>query len=338
MDQANTSSRLPRLSRLPVPRSVRPSPSKETLQQQQQPLARTTALPRLRSAPSRDHLTSPTTTRYGQSTGSQNVHTLRKTSSNALLKKPSRQVLREPEPMPADSSDEAILEGASGGEEMEFPVLSRKHRPSLSERTMETLQRIPSSPVVRKKRDSNFFNPESPMYPTSQSSRPGSSYQSDSSMGPPMRSFSSRPSSSSGNDNAAPIDFRASTNTFRPPKSTAPVLTPIKRPGTIKSLNPPPGARNNSTATKISNNGTGQVNPKPTLPTVKSGSKTFSARQLKPRGSVNGLFRKPSMPALDQPAEIDGTASDAKAAAVPSFSSKATFTTTRTSKQNSTSR
>jgi len=220
----------------------------------------------------------------------------------------------------------------SGGEEPEFPVLRRKHRPSLAERTMETLQRIPSSPVVRKKRDSNFFNPESPMHPASQSSRPGSSYQSDSSMGPPIRSFSSRPNSSSGNDITAPVDFRASTNTFRPPKPIAPALTPIKRPGTTKSLNPPSSIRINTTAAKEYNHGTSQVNAEPALPAVKYGSKTLSPRQLKPRGSVNGLFRKPSMPALDQSAEVDKVGIGAKAVGASSSSSKTTSTTSRTSR------
>jgi hypothetical protein len=38
---------------------------------------------------------------------------------------------------------------------------------------------------------------------------------------------------------------------------------------------------------------------------IKSGSKTLAARPLKPRASVNGLFRKPSVPTLDQSAELD---------------------------------
>jgi hypothetical protein len=40
-------------------------------------------------------------------------------------------------------------------------------------------------------------------------------------------------------------------------------------------------------------------------PSIKSGSKTFSSRSVKPRASVNGLFRKPSMPALNEPGELD---------------------------------
>jgi len=334
MDQANTS-RLPRLSRLPVPRSVRPSPSKETLQQQSP--ARTTALPRLRSAPSREHLSSSAAPRYGHSTGPQGEQSMRKTSSNALYKKPSRQILREPEPVRADSSDDAILEGVSGEEELELPVLSRKHRPSLSERTMETLQRLPSSPVVRKKQDFNTFNSGSPMRPPSQSSRPGSSYQSDCTMGPPSRSFSSRPSSSSGNDTAVPMDFRASTNTFRPPK-TSQLLTPVKRPGALKTLNSPSGVRGNMATTKLSSYESSQVKSVTASPVVKSGSKTYSASQLKPRGSVTGLFRKPSMPALDHPIEVDKVVFGTREETPSISSSKSISTHSRTSKASSTTR
>lgn len=58
---------------------------------------------------------------------------------------------------------------------------SVRPRPSLTERTMETLARIPSSPALRKKSSSSFYEQQG--RPTSRSgsggSRPGSSYTSD---------------------------------------------------------------------------------------------------------------------------------------------------------------
>ncbi|KAG9248400.1 hypothetical protein BJ878DRAFT_476556 [Calycina marina] len=311
MDQGNTSgpSALPRrsqISKLPVPRSLRPSPSRETLQQP--PSRNTTALPRLRATPSREQLSNSASAKYAATSksiparnrlppvSSQPTQTLRTPNSNALLRKPSRPVVRAALPPRSDSSDEAILEGS--GDEPDYPILSRKERPSLSERTMETLQRIPSTPA--KRRTSNFFNTESPMQAPSQSSRSGSNHQSDASTSFPFRSFSSRPSSSSGNDNGADVDFRASTNTFRPSRSSVPAATPLKRPGPVRVLKTPIFVRNSIIPLETINSGPNQEKVTAPLPTTKSGSRTLSSRQLKPRASVNGLFRKPSMPSLDQ--------------------------------------
>jgi Leucine-rich repeat (LRR) protein len=46
-------------------------------------------------------------------------------------------------------------------------IKPRKPRPSLSDRTMETLAQIPPSPTPSKRRQSGFFSPESPMKPPS---------------------------------------------------------------------------------------------------------------------------------------------------------------------------
>lgn len=191
---------------------------------------------------------------------------------------------------------------------------SSSSRPSLSERTMETLQNIPPSPAVRR-RQSNFFNSQAPprsVSRASSSSRPGSSYQNDGFMRPPSRrSASSRPTSSADSGQAIP-DFRSSSGTFRPPPTNYQASTPMKRPSPAKTLKTPTVRSSfspNSIAQLPSPGNALQRSPSPIkpekLPTIKSGSKTFSARSVKERASVTGLFRKPSMPLMDQSFDAD---------------------------------
>jgi hypothetical protein len=240
-----------------------------------------------------------------------------------------------------DSTEEHDLQKGSEAlpieEEPQADVsVQRKPRPSLSERTMETLQNIPSSPAMRK-RGSSFFTTDSPMRPTSSgtlNSRPGSS--SDGSMRPPSRSVSSRPSSRAGFASAVPVDFRASTNTFRPPQVALQTPAPLKRPAT-KSLKTPTNTRNNAEPTDTLQESPSLVKSVGELPTVRSGSKTLSSRPLKPRASVNGLFRKPSMPALDQSNELDriGYVPKKKSATLSNTSSEAASSTSKSSKATS---
>lgn len=70
------------------------------------------------------------------------------------------------------------------------------------------------------------------------------------------------------------------------------------------------------------------------LANIKSGSKTLSARPLKARGSVNGLFRKPSMPTLDQANDLDriGFVSEKKAATFSNTSSEAASSASKSPK------
>ena len=358
-----------------MPRAgVRSSPSRESLQQNSR---QNVVNSRLRSAASRDQLSkstssrpqvalTPTRTRAEAPVTSRdrdvssstviytptNQHSLRKPSHDALLKKPSKTFLHEQQVRP-DSAEQIerlnddnafAAEDDQGNDEH-----SRKPRPSLSERTMETLQNIPSSPAVRK-RGSSFFNPDSPMRPPSSGapSRPTSSSQNDTSMGPPLQSVSSRPTSSAGQGQSLQPDFRASTNTFRPPPSAFQAHTPVKRPST-KSLKTPSSVRTSfapsSTTSKLPSPGLGasvrQRSPSPSpakpmtsTPPVKPGSKTLASRPLKPRASVNGLFRKPSMPALDQSAELDriGFVPKKKSTTFSNTSSDGTSTTSQKSK------
>lgn len=186
-------------------------------------------------------------------------------------------------------------------------------RPSLSERAMETLANIPSSPALRKK-SSAFFDSARPGSRAESSSRPGSSLNSDGSV-----KQSVRPDSSLAQDEFGISNFRASTSSFKaPPTSTG---TPRRASGIeLPSNTPKPRAtpgRNSLTASRAS--------ALPPLSDVRSPSpekksyamlppstpKTVAARPLKPRASVNGLFKKPSLPAIGRSAKDLGVSRQA---------------------------
>ncbi|KAI8628494.1 L domain-like protein [Xylariaceae sp. FL1651] len=190
---------------------------------------------------------------------------------------------------------------------------SSKPRPSLTERTIETLSNLPSSPAV-KRRGSNFFDTAGSRRPQSKGSigsRPGSSYQSDGSNGRPGRSLS-RPGSSSGPSDTAHSNFRASTNSYKPPLATV-HGTPSKRlsifgssattatKGTPKSAPRPSlnkvSSRASLSATVVSRTTSPEKHSE--ISVSKHGSKTLAARPLKTRASINGLYKKPSMPSLN---------------------------------------
>ncbi|KAI2617875.1 hypothetical protein GGR54DRAFT_640960 [Hypoxylon sp. NC1633] len=195
----------------------------------------------------------------------------------------------------------------------------RKPPPSLSERTIETIASLPSSPAIRR-RGSNFFETEPPRRPQSKgsggsrsrpASRPGSSYQSEGSAARSARSLS-RPGSSSGQPDGPYSNFRASTNTYKPPLSTV-VGTPSKRVPSTSSKTPvskaPSSFKPRSSLSRVSSRpslsaSVGASSPSPEkrseVLTSKNGSKTVAARPLKPRASINNLYRKPSLPSLDK--------------------------------------
>ncbi|KAL2063076.1 hypothetical protein VTL71DRAFT_6148 [Oculimacula yallundae] len=344
---------LPRPSRLPVP-SLRNAPSRDNLQASRQS---SLAIPRLRSSASRDTLSStyskpriPSTPNRQStiaarerdvSTGSAvnspaALQLRKKASQDVLFRKPSRPVMRVEPVQRAMREEQEIFEEDDGpivDEDIQTYDLPRssKPRPSLSERTMETLQNIPSSPAVRK-RGSSFYRNDSPMRP-------------------PSRQVSSRPTSSAGSGtssgNSIPIDFRASTNTFRPPQSSFPGPTPLKRPGTGQSIKTP-SANQDMAPPEISRlpspsfSASVRRSPSPvkgsTLPSIKGGSKTFSARPLKPRASINGLFRRPSTQNLDQSDDLDriGFVPKKQSTTFSNSSSEAASATSKTSKATST--
>jgi hypothetical protein len=314
MDQSSPKpSAIPRLSRLPVPRAgLHPAASRENLQQ----IARSHGNilnSHLRSAPTALKFRNSTTSLRRDITDpalegvdtSNDPQELCGANDSVVLSRPSQPLTPAKGNVGSDISEgEGMRENGAVDYEVES-TSSRRPRPSLSERTMETLQSIPSSPAVRR-RNSSFFQDESLRNP-SHSSRPGSSYQPDGSMGPPARSANSRPTSSSGPDGPIPLEFRASTNTFKPLQPANSAHTPVKRPTSMKPLKTPSSVRSSkspASAKQPSPNLSGSLYQQPGSQ-IKSGSKTVSSRSVKPRASVNGLFRKPSMPALSEPSELD---------------------------------
>ncbi|TAQ86730.1 hypothetical protein B7494_g4935 [Chlorociboria aeruginascens] len=358
---------LPRPSRLP-----RPSPSIENLKRPAKS-NKTVPNPHLRTVPSREQLSTPKPRAPIRDISpipshDRNISTgtvIYSPLSESDLQKPSDDTIFKKPQLPAhehkqDGSDWREQENfedeayrTDGLEEMPSAYgsmrIPRGSRPSLSERTMETLQNIPSSPAVRKRGSSFFSGSDSPMRPSSRaapSSRPGSS---DSAARPSIRSISSRPASSSGSGQApsqvVPLDFRASTNTFRPPQTPVPRNTSAKSIP-FRPLNAP--SRRSMGVPALSSSklpsptyGSFQQSPSPVkntnLSAFKSGSKTVSARTVKPRPSVSGLFRKPSLPSMNQSAGIDriGFVPKKKTTTLSNTSSEAASTSSRVSRGTS---
>ncbi|KAJ9142334.1 Leucine-rich repeat-containing protein 40 [Pleurostoma richardsiae] len=228
------------------------------------------------------------------------------------------------------NSVEEVLDSrpATSSTDKSFPSLrtsasqSFRPRPSLSERTIETLSQLPSSPAIKGRASissSGFFDLESarrpPSRPGSQgsrpgschrpgsSNRPGSSHLSDGSSRPPSRSLS-RPGSSSGQDERS-FSFRASTNTFSaplPPIAGTPVRSRPTRTLKTPSACTTPGASIRSTSSKpqkapvvgLTRARTPSPSRAPLDAVPKSVPKTVAARTVKSRPSLNGLFKKPS--------------------------------------------
>lgn len=220
---------------------------------------------------------------------------------------------------------------------------SRKSRPSLSERTVETLSRLPSSPAF-KRRGSNFFEADGLSRPQSKGSmgsrsrpgsRPGSSYQSDGSTVRSARSLS-RPGSSSGQPDNLYTNFRASTNTHKPPVSG--VLGAAAKRGLAGNSKPPvskatPSFTPRSSLTKVASRSSlsvplGSRSPSPEKraepAAFKQGYKTVAGRPLKPRASINSLYRKPSLPSLDKPLLSEAPSHPSRKASLASAKSSST--------------
>ncbi|KAI6531274.1 hypothetical protein MCOR10_003219 [Pyricularia oryzae] len=209
-----------------------------------------------------------------------------------------------------------------------------RSRPSLSERTIETLSQIPSSPANRGRRPSAFFEPGSatrsgsrPASRSSLSSRPGSSYRNEGFNRPTSRSKSqTRPGSSHRIEDAGPASFRVSTshiNNYKtqlapingtPPTQAKPRMVakttrvPAARvAGQGNAMRPPTHGKIPAPASKtlprasISKLPEPSRTPSPEKQQVQSNenkpmAKTMPLRPPKQRPSLNGLFRKP--PAL----------------------------------------
>ncbi|TKW50332.1 Leucine-rich repeat-containing protein 40 [Colletotrichum tanaceti] len=248
-----------------------------------------------------------------QLTISRSASLTRHRSGTAHAANPDFEPVPDLPPLPRDTSPPAIV----GDAESDLPsfdtprATSFKPRPSLSERTIETLQQLQSSPSLSKK-TSTFFDPDGTMRPRSRAgsshSRPGSSYTSDGSVRPASRH--SRPGSSSGAEENPFANTRAAANVHRHALGSM-EGTPSRRVSGIRSLRPPTlratpqSSPSGPSSTSASGIPTDQ-SPSPTRatgtmpPPSKTGSKTLAVRPLKPRASVSGLYKKPSLPSMGQ--------------------------------------
>ncbi|KAI5464861.1 hypothetical protein BGZ63DRAFT_378846 [Mariannaea sp. PMI_226] len=325
-EHLNPASRRTSLAARPPPHSISPRPS----------------LGRPPSTPEKDHdideqsTTPPFDPPGGALAQEADGHIFRRQLT--LTRRPSEVFVASPFQSPgqvripdnADQLDLPVMPSADDDSDLlpsfdAFKSRSSKPRPSLSERTIETLAQIPSSPALGKK-SSLFFDHGRPSSRTdgrprsradSTGSRPGSSYTSDGSVRLPSRS-GSRPGSSSGQQDAGISNFRASINSYKNPLATI-QGTPQRRVSGIQANKMPkalaPGSRTSfASSSKLPSRSDGR-SPSPVKQTMspqKVRPKTVAARPVKPKGSVNGLFKKPSLPAIDRSAAHNNEASSGK--------------------------
>ncbi|RFU78537.1 leucine-rich repeat-containing 40 [Trichoderma arundinaceum] len=175
-------------------------------------------------------------------------------------------------------------------------------KPSLSERTVETLSQLPSSPALSKK-SSSFFDSGRPLSRAeSSASRPSSSYTSDGSA-----RHSSRPGSSGGADDSGFSNPRmSSANLFKRPLSVI-HSTADRTPGaaSTNAQRLRPASRASGAVSKPSASmpdfrspSPDKLGKTPTKPVQKPAQKPAS-KPLKQRSSVYGLSKKSSIAALD---------------------------------------
>ncbi|KAL2126717.1 hypothetical protein VTI74DRAFT_345 [Chaetomium olivicolor] len=208
--------------------------------------------------------------------------------------------------------------GAAGDDEAaeETAPSPSKLRPSLAERTMKTLSRLPSSPSVKGRSAASFYETAAtvrkpPSRPGSRASRPGSSHQSD---GPGSQSRTSRPGSSSGLDESL-SSFRSQIGAFNNPLSPIEgTPLPLRNRRSIQSFQTPskntPARPARAAMYGMPSHNTLAVprarSPSPDkyaseIQVPKSASKTPAPRLTK-RPSASGLFKKPPVPTQPKPA------------------------------------
>ncbi|KAJ2898935.1 hypothetical protein MKZ38_003568 [Zalerion maritima] len=223
--------------------------------------------------------------------------TIRPRKSMTLTRRPSQQLHSVASPTGASSTDDAASPLEDVGEETSFDTLQvkRKPRPSLAERTIETLANLPSSPAIRKSR-SGFLAQDPtqrPMSHTSNGSRPSSSHNSDGSARP-----SSRDSRGS---------FKPSLSSVRATPATTPATTPAKRTSTVAKTLRTPASRQSlgTTPSRLIASAKGSMaarSPSPEkrqpTPKLKYGAKTVAVRNPKPRPPPGGMNKKPLMPTM----------------------------------------
>ncbi|KAL7898077.1 hypothetical protein HDV63DRAFT_375220 [Trichoderma sp. SZMC 28014] len=172
-------------------------------------------------------------------------------------------------------------------------------KPSLSDRTIETLSHLPSSPALRKGSTNSFFDSGRPMSRAeSSASRPSSSYTSGGSAGHP-----SRPGSSGGADDSGFSNPRkSSANLFKRPLSVI-QGTSDRTPGAASNgaQRPRPASRLSGIASKPSSSMPEFRSPSPDKPAKTPTKKVQkpASRPLKPKASARGLDKKAALDARE---------------------------------------
>ncbi|KAK4234735.1 hypothetical protein C8A03DRAFT_18414 [Achaetomium macrosporum] len=184
--------------------------------------------------------------------------------------------------------------------EESVPASPDKLRPSLAERTIETLSRLPSSPSVKGRGAPSFYDTamtgmKSPTRPASGLSRPDSSHQSDGSGG--RSRPGSRPGSSSG--------LEESVSTFR--SQLSPIeSTPLRNNRSLQSFHAPSARTTPARPARTSVYGSQapttipSLRPRtpspdkhiPQISVPKSGPRMLAPRPPTKRPSINGLSKK----------------------------------------------
>ena len=268
------SSGIPRLSKLPVLRNtVKVPPPQETIKI----ALKSRVLPR-KPAENATNLSTPVETNSG--------------TDESMQQPAARSQLVE-------TSVTSNLDDVHSGPPVKPGMSLRRPRPSLMDRTVETLSQIPPSPSPRR-RISSLFPPESPV---TSSSRSTSSLS------------RTRPSTSHGQRQPLPSGF----STSRPPSPTKRQLepttgnrvsqvTPGKRVASSDVPESPTPSEVTSSRSQPPMPGTGASiwhNDKSVVdrPTMRfgRGSQTLAARPSKQRPSVQGAFTKPLPKLRDKP-------------------------------------
>ncbi|KAJ0109722.1 hypothetical protein J7T55_004271 [Diaporthe amygdali] len=218
------------------------------------------------------------------------------------------------------SQNSPIGEDNDGAGDETIRAKTLKARPSLAERTVQTLSRLPSTPSLRgRASNSNFFELEphrSASRPASRGSRPGSSLRNENPYPASSKPSLSRPGSSSGPLQDLSNPFNPQLPSFDNSPSRGRRISSLRTPSTSGLREP--------SRSKIA----GLQRPRSTTPNTEvpslapetpvDNSKTLSTRTIQPRPSVNGLFKKPALPAAKKPASISSAPNKAKTASLKS--------------------
>ncbi|KAI9685947.1 MAG: hypothetical protein M1820_010714 [Bogoriella megaspora] len=291
MDQSSQLRRptgIPRLSRLPLPKS--PQEGSSSISSDVPSLRAPSSMGRGSTTQNPLPKARSTTTRTANRTSNQGTtKALNGTGRDQLQNRNDTKVSATPSTeglaLPADSMGEEADDFPD--ETPTFTPKVRKSRPSLSDRTMETLSKLPPTPATSRRR-SDFFSPGSP---SDSSSRPTSS----SDMRP-----GSRPSSSMSN--RRPSTREGPSSLARPASPAKGSATPARNFGALaatksskrsvsaadtkNSLAP----RQLNSTTNSAGNGTATIMRTQQGPKL-AGSHTIASRSPKPKPALGGLFQ-----------------------------------------------